>query len=60
MSSANKPDKKPSEVFRKGVWSCSRCNAIVHVYVDMTAPPTCHNHIGEGYTVMTRVSGLKI
>lgn len=43
---------KPPVFYKAGVWCCPRCNNTVEIYVKMTAPPACHNHKGDGITVM--------
>ncbi len=44
--------KPPVQLFKAGVWTCPRCNNSVEIFVKMTAPPSCNNHIGKGITVM--------
>lgn len=53
---ATKTQTKKPEVYRAGVWVCPRCNNSVQIFVNMTAPPSCHNHLGNGITVMERKS----
>ena len=45
--------KKP-EVYKAGIWVCPRCSNTVEICVKMTAPPSCHNHVGQGIAIMER------
>jgi ribosomal protein L37AE/L43A len=44
--------KPPVQLYKAGIWICPRCKNTVEIFVKMTAPPSCNNHIGKGITVM--------
>lgn len=30
----------------KQVWSCAKCGNRITVFIELSTPPTCHNHVG--------------
>ncbi len=38
--------------FKAGIWWCPRCGNKVEIFVKMTMPPACHNHIGGAFAIM--------
>jgi hypothetical protein len=44
--------RKPPTLARAGRWECPRCHKTVQFFVRMSAPPSCHNHVGGAFAEM--------
>lgn len=44
--------RKPPTLVRAGKWECPRCHKAVQFFVRMSAPPSCHNHVGGAFAEM--------